>query len=197
MGGGHMNHARAIRVIPGTSQPENWCRVRKNIIFLRKTFYPNYKGDRKDMNLKLPLLKSLSNGEADLGTRSWKIEVELWMGNSASELKTPWCWPSLTLLWTQCVNQQYPLFSQASLSWPLWVVTKQFSVKPYSMVNNLPRSKKLGKKNVLPVELLLCSSQCTLVWMKLLSSYTFLSMTLFFVFIQNILAVLGKNHTIY
>ena len=29
------------------------------------------------MNLKLPLLKSLSNGESDLGAGSWKIEVEL------------------------------------------------------------------------------------------------------------------------
>ena len=104
----------------------------------------------------------LSNGEADLGAWSWKTEVESWKGDSAGELRLP----GVGLPWPCCglSVQIHNILYFPKLVWigPLWLATKESWVKPHSNISGAIRPEK----NVLPVELLLCSAQPRLVWMK-------------------------------
>lgn len=175
--GGHVNQTRVIRILPGTSQLENWSRV-------GKASFQTRKGTTKMSAWNYHFPNSLSNGEADPGEWSWKTEVELWEDESAGEPGPP----SFSLLWpcpglTVCINKISYLPKPVWVG-PLWHTTKESWVKPYSIVNNLPGAIR-PERNILPIKLLLPSAKSRLVWgetgsWKHLSSDTFLSMLFLF-----------------
>lgn len=163
--GGHVNQTRVIRILPGTSQPENWSRV-------GKASFQTRKGTTKMSAWNYHFPNSLSNGEADPGEWSWKTEVELWEDDSAGEPGPP----SFSLLWpcpglTVCINKISYLPKPVWVG-PLWHTTKESWVKPYSIVNNLPGAIR-PERNILPIKLLLPSAKSRLVWVKLAAGSTY------------------------
>lgn len=95
--------------------------------------------------------------------------------------------PGVNFSWPCCglsVNQSYPLFSQASLTWPLRVGDQRALSEALLYGKQSSWNYKTwgggggGGRNILPVKRFCAQPSVILVLMKLLSSYTFLSMTL-------------------